>query len=180
MTIRILCIVAALIAAVWLSYKIELSRGWTAFFTLLVSAAMGFLATITPLNYEGYVTTAKSYETRVVSRYLAERTKPPVMLATIVPVVTPVRTGYRPDYYVSVYNGESDPLVFSVSATDYGTLLEGKEVTVTYYYINDTLYNVKLNDYDCANRIDLRDSNIFTQHKLLKEALNSKTPKEGL
>lgn len=26
--------------------------------------------------------------------YLAERTKPPVMLATIVPVVTPVRTGY--------------------------------------------------------------------------------------
>lgn len=81
------------------------------------------------------------------------------MLATIVPVVTPVRTGYRPDYYISVYNGESDPLVFSVS---------------------DTLYNVKLNDYDCANRIDLRDSNIFTQHKLLEEALNSKTPKEGL
>lgn len=180
MTIRILCIVAALIAAVWISYKIELSRGWTAFFTLLVSAAMGFLATITPLNYEGYVTTAKSYETRVVSKYLAERTKPPVMLATIVPVVTPVRTGYRPDCYVSVYNGESDPLVFSVSDTDYGTLLEGKEVTVTYYYINDTLYNVKLNDYDCANRIDLRDSNIFTQHKLLEEALNSKTPKEGL
>lgn len=180
MTIRILCIVAALIAAVWISYKIELSRGWTAFFTLLVSAAMGFLATITPLNYEGYVTTAKSYETRVVSRYLAERTKPPVMLATIVPVVTPVWTGYRPDCYVSVYNGESDPLVFSVSDTDYGTLLEGKEVTVTYYYINDTLYNVKLNDYDCANRIDLRDSNIFTQHKLLEEALNSKTPKEGL
>lgn len=78
-----------------------------------------------PLNYNGYVTTVKSYETRVVSRYLAERTKPPVMLATIVPVVTPVRTGYRPDCYVSVYNGESDPLVFSVS---------------------DTLYNVKLND----------------------------------
>lgn len=180
MTIRILCIVVALIAAAWISYKIELSGGWTAFFTLLVSAAVGFLATIIPLNYEGYVTTAKSYETCVVSRYLAERTKPPVMLATIVPVVTPVRTGYRPDYYVSVYNGESDPLVFSVSDTDYGTLLEGKEVTVTYYYINDTLYNVKLNDYDCANRIDLRDSNIFTQHKLLEEALNSKTPKEGL
>lgn len=180
MTIRILCIAAALIAAVWISYKIELSRGWTAFFTLLVSAAVGFLATITPLNYEGYVTTAKSYETRVVSRYLVERTKPPVMLATIVPVVTPVRTGYQPDCYVSAYNGESDPLVFSVSDTDYGTLLEGKEVTVTYYYINDTLYNVKLNDYDCANRIDLRDSNIFTQHKLLEEALNSKTPKEEL
>lgn len=180
MTIRILCIVVALIAAVWISYKIELSRGWTVFFTLLVSAAVGFLAIIIPLNYEGYVTTAKSYETRVVSRYLAERTKPPVMLATIIPVVTPVRTGYRPDYYVSVYNGESDPLVFSVSDTDYGTLLEGKEVTVTYYYINDTLYNAKLNDYDCANRIDLRDSNIFTQHKLLEEALNSKTPKEGL
>lgn len=180
MTIRVLCIVVALIAAVWISYKIELSRGWTAFFTLLVSAAVGFMAIIIPLNYEGYVTTAKSYETRVVSRYLAERTKPPVMLATIVPVVTPVRTGYRPDYYVSVYNGESDPLVFSVSDIDYGTLLEGKEVTVTYYYINDTLYNVKLNDYDCANRIDLRDSNIFTQHKLLEEALNSKTPKEGL
>lgn len=180
MTIRILCIVITLIVAVWISYKIELSRGWTAFFTLLVSAAMGFLATITPLNYEGYVTTAKSYETRVVSRYLAERTKPPVMLATIIPVVTPVRTGYRPDYYVSVYNGESDPLVFSVSDTDYGTLLEGKEVTVTYYYINDTLYNVKLNDYDCANRINLRDSNIFTQYKLLEEALNSKTHKEEL
>lgn len=174
MTIRILCIVIAFIVAVWVSYKIELSRGWTAFFTLLVSAAVGFLATITPLNYNGYVTTVKSYETRVVSRYLAERTKPPVMLATIVPVVTPVRTGYRPDCYVSVYNGESDSLVFSVSDTDYGTLLEGKEVTVTYYYINDTLYNVKLNDYDCANRINLRDSNIFTQYKLLEEALNSK------
>lgn len=77
------------------------------------------------VSYNGYVTTVKSYETRVVSRYLAERTKPPVML------VTPVRTGYRPDCYVSVY---------------YGTLLEGKEVTVTYYYINDTLYNVKLNE----------------------------------
>lgn len=128
MTIRILCIVAALIAAVWISYKIELSRGWTAFFTLLVSAAMGFLATITPLNYEGYVTTAKSYETHVVSRYLAERTKPPVMLATIVPVVTPVRTGYRPDCYVSVYNGESDPLVFSVSDTDYGTCLRVRKL----------------------------------------------------
>ena len=140
----------------------------------------GFYGNYNSSQYEGYVTTAKSYETRVVSRYLAERTKPPVMLATIIPVVTPVRTGYRPDYYVSVYNGESDPLVFSVSDTDYGTLLEGKEVTVTYYYINDTLYNVKLNDYDCANRIDLRDSNIFTQHKLLEKALNSKTPKEGL
>lgn len=69
---------------------------------------------------------------------------------------------------------------FSVSDTDYGTLLEGKEVTVTYYYINDTLYNVKLNNYNCANRIDLRDSNIFTQYKLLKEALNSKALKEGL
>lgn len=87
MMIRILCIVA-----VWVSRKINLSGGWTAFFTLLVSAAMGFLA-------------------------------------TIVPVVTPVRTGYRPD---------------------------------------------------CANRIDLRDSNIFTQHKLLEEALNSKTHKEEL
>lgn len=136
MTIRILYIVAALIAAVWISYKIELSRGWTVFFTLLVSAAVGFLATITPLNYDEYVTTVKSYQTRVVSRYLAERIKPPVMMATIVPVVTPVRTGYRPDCYVSVYN--------------------------------------------CANRIDLRDSNIFTQHKLLEEALNSKTPKEEL
>lgn len=140
----------------------------------------GFYGNYNSSQLRGYVTTAKSYETRVVSRYLAERTKPPVMLATIIPVVTPVRTGYRPDYYVSVYNGESDPLVFSVSDTDYGTLLEGKEVTVTYYYINDTLYNVKLNDYDCANRINLRDSNIFTQHKLLEEALNSKTPKEGL
>lgn len=143
MTIRILYIVAALIAAVWISYKIELSRGWTVFFTLLVSAAVGFLATITPLNYDEYVTTVKSYQTRVVSRYLAERIKPPVMMATIVPVVTPVRTGYRPDCYVSVYN-------------------------------------VKLNNYNCANRIDLRDSNIFTQHKLLEEALNSKTPKEEL
>lgn len=94
MTIRILCIVVALIAAAWISYKIELSGGWTAFFTLLVSAAVGFLATITPLNYDEYVTTVKSYQTRVVSRYLAERIKPPVMLATIVPVVTPVRTGY--------------------------------------------------------------------------------------
>lgn len=65
MTIRILCIVVALIAAAWISYKIELSGGWTAFFTLLVSAAVGFLATIIPLNYEGYVTTAKSYETCV-------------------------------------------------------------------------------------------------------------------
>lgn len=52
MTIRILCIVVALITAVWISYKIGLSGGWTAFFTLLVSAAVGFLATITPLNYD--------------------------------------------------------------------------------------------------------------------------------
>ena len=51
-----------------------------------------------------------------------------IVITFIVPVVTPVRTGYRPDYY-----------------------------------INDTLYNVKLNDYDCANRINLRDSNIFTR-----------------
>lgn len=109
---------------------------------------MGFLATITPLNYDEYVTTVKSYQTRVVSRYLAERIKPPV---------TPVRTGYRPDCYVSVYNGESDSLVFSVSDTDYGTLLEGKEVTVTYYYINDTLYN-------CANRIDLLNINYSRKH----------------
>ena len=180
MTIRILCIVVALIAAVWVSREVNLSGGWAIIFTLLASAAVGFMAIIIPLNYEGYVTTAKSYETRIVSRYLAERTKPPVMLATIVPVVTPVRTGYRPDCYVSVYNGESDSLVFSVSDTDYGTLLEGKEVTVTYYYINDTLYNVKLNNYNCANRIDIRDSNIFTQHKLLEEALNSKTHKEEL
>lgn len=180
MTIRILCIVITLIVAVWVSREVNLSGGWTVIFTLLASAAVGFMAIIIPLNYEGYVTTAKSYETRVVSRYLAERTKPPVMLATIILVVTPVRTGYRPDYYVSVYNGESDPLVFSVSDTDYGALLEGKEVTVTYYYINDTLYNVKLNDYDCANRINLRDSNIFTQYKLLEEALNSKTHKEEL
>ena len=180
MTIRILCIVVALVAAVWISYKIERSRGWTVFFTLLVSAAVGFLAAITPLNYDVYVTTVKSYQTRVVSRYLAERIKPPVIMATIVPVVTPVRTGYQPDCYVSVYNGESDSLVFSVSDTDYGTLLEGKEVTVTYYYINDALYNVKLNNYNCANRIDLRDSNIFTQHKLLEEALNSRIPKEEL
>lgn len=180
MTIRILCIVIAFIVAVWVSREVNLSGGWAVIFTLLASAAVGFMAIIIPLNYEGYVTTAKSYETRVVSRYLAERTKPPVMLATIVPVVTPVRTGYRPDCYVSVYNGESDSLVFSVSDTDYGTLLEGKEVTVTYYYINDTLYNVKLNNYNCANRIDLRDSNIFTQHKLLEEALNSKIHKEEL
>lgn len=47
-------------------------EGWTVIFTLLASAAVGFLATITPLNYNGYVTTVKSYETRVVSRYLAE------------------------------------------------------------------------------------------------------------
>lgn len=62
MTIRILCIVVALITAVWISYKIGLSRGWTAFFTLLVSAAVGFMATITPLNYDEYVTAVKSYQ----------------------------------------------------------------------------------------------------------------------
>lgn len=100
MTIRILCIVIAFIVAVWVSRKVNLSGGWTVIFTLLASAAVGFLATITPLNYNGYVTTVKSYETRVASRYLAERIKPPVMLATIVPV----------------YNGESDPLVFSVAS----------------------------------------------------------------
>ena len=105
MMIRILCIVVALIAAVWISYKVELSGGWTVF-TLLVSAAVGFIVTITPL-----------------------------MLASVVPVVTPVRTGYRPSCYVS--------------DTDYGTLLEDREVTVTYY--------------SCTNRIDLRDSDVFTQ-----------------
>lgn len=40
MMIRILCIVIAFIVAVWVSRKINLSGGWTAFFTLLVSAAM--------------------------------------------------------------------------------------------------------------------------------------------
>lgn len=63
------------------------------------------------------VATVKSYETRVVSRYLAERTKPPVMLATIVQC-------------------------------------EIKRLRL------------------------LRDSNIFTQHKLLEEALNYKTNKK--
>ena len=77
MTIRILCIVITLIVAVWVSREVNLSGGWTVIFTLLASAAVGFMAIIIPLNYEGYVTTAKSYETRVVSRYLAERTKPP-------------------------------------------------------------------------------------------------------
>lgn len=77
MTIRILCIVA-----VWVSREVNLSGGWTVIFTLL--ASVGFMAIIIT---RGYVTTAKSYETRVVSRYLAERTKPPVMLATIIPVV---------------------------------------------------------------------------------------------
>lgn len=76
MTIRILCIVIAFIVAVWVNREVNLSGGWTVIFTLLASAAVGFMAIIIPLNYEGYV--------------------------------TPVRTGYRPDCYVSVYNGESD------------------------------------------------------------------------
>lgn len=78
MTIRILCIVIAFIVAVWVSREVNLSRGWTVIFTLLASAAVGFMAIMIPLNYEGYVTTVKSYQTRVVSRYLAERIKPPV------------------------------------------------------------------------------------------------------
>lgn len=64
MTIRILCIVITLIVAVWVSREVNLSGGWTVIFTLLASAAVGFMAIIIPLNYEGYVTTAKSYETR--------------------------------------------------------------------------------------------------------------------
>lgn len=70
-----------------------------------------------------------------------------------------------------MYNGDSDPLVFNVSETDYGTLLEGEDVTISYYYIGDAIYNVKLGSYDCQNRIDIRDANIFTQYRLLEEAL---------
>lgn len=55
MMIRILCIVIAFIVAVWVSRKVNLSGGWTVIFTLLASAAVGFLAIITPLNYNGYV-----------------------------------------------------------------------------------------------------------------------------
>lgn len=70
-----------------------------------------------------------------------------------------------------MYNGDATPLVFNVSDTDYGTLLEGNDVTVSYYYIGDTIYNVKLGSYDCQNRINIRDADIFTQTRLLKEAL---------
>lgn len=173
MTIRILCIVIALIAAVWISREIDLSGMWTVIFTTIGSVAVGFIVTVTPLNYEKYVTTVKSYQTSVISRYIVEKSNPPVMVATRFPIAVPVVSSARriPDCYVSVYNGESDPIVFNVTQEDYGTLLEGAEVTVTYYYINNTLYNVKLNNYNCENKIDLRDSNIFTQHKLLEEAL---------
>lgn len=53
MTIRILCIVITLIVAVWVSMEVNLSGGWTVIFTLLASAAVGFMAIIIPLNYEG-------------------------------------------------------------------------------------------------------------------------------
>lgn len=53
MMIRILCIVIAFIVAVWVSRKINLSGGWTVIFTLLASAAVGFMAIIIPLNYVG-------------------------------------------------------------------------------------------------------------------------------
>lgn len=51
MTIRILCIVITLIVAVWVSREVNLSGGWTVIFTLLASAAVGFMAIIIPLNY---------------------------------------------------------------------------------------------------------------------------------
>lgn len=51
MTIRILCIVITLIVAVWVSREVNLSGGWTVIFTLLASAAVGFMAIIIPHNY---------------------------------------------------------------------------------------------------------------------------------
>lgn len=53
MTIRILCIVITLIVAVCVGREVNLSGGWTVIFTLLASAAVGFMAIIIPLNYEG-------------------------------------------------------------------------------------------------------------------------------
>lgn len=44
MTIRILCIVIAFIVAVWVNREVNLSGGWTVIFTLLASAAVGFMA----------------------------------------------------------------------------------------------------------------------------------------
>lgn len=46
MTIRILCIVITLIVAVWVSREVNLSGGWTVIFTLLASAAVGFMGGI--------------------------------------------------------------------------------------------------------------------------------------
>lgn len=172
MIIRILWVVAALTVAFVLSYKLDLSKWWTLFFTMIVGSAVSFLAIYTPYNLSDYVTDIKSYQTKVESKYIVEHTNPPVMLATIVPMAVPAQTGrYQPECYVSVYNGDATPLVFNVSDTDYGTLLEGNDVTVSYYYIGDTIYNVKLGSYDCQNRINIRDADIFTQTRLLKEAL---------
>lgn len=173
MIIRILYIVIALIVALVLSRKLWLSKMWTLVFTMIVSSAVGFLVICFPCDLSDYVTDVKTYQTKVESKYIVKRVDSPVMLAAhIQPIVVPAPSNrYQPECYVSVYNGSAEPLVFNVSAADYGALLEGKDVAISYYYIGDVIYNVKLGNYACQNRIEIRDANIFTQQRLLEEAI---------
>lgn len=172
MTIRILIIVAVLIMGIWLSYITDLSLGGTIMLLGTLGSAVALICGVTPMNLSEYITETKTYNTSVVSTYVASNDMQPVLLAaSIQPIVVPARSSYSPDCYVAVSNGDAENIVFSVSRADYGKYLKGDVVTVTYYYIGNAIYNITLDGYSCKNTLALRDANIFTQQRLLKEAL---------
>lgn len=173
MIIRVLWIIIALIVALVLSYKLGLSKMWTLLFTMIVGSAISFLAICFPCDLSDYVTDVKTYQTKVESKYIVKRVDSPVMLAAhIQPIVVPAQSNrYQPECYVAVSNGDAENIVFSVSRADYGKYLKEDVVTVTYYYIGNAIYNITLDGYSCKNTLALRDANIFTQQRLLKEAL---------
>lgn len=94
MIIRVLWIIIALIVALVLSYKLDLSKFYVLLFTIIVGSAVSFLAVCFPCDLSDYVTDIKSYQTNVESKYIVKSVEHPIMLAAYVqPVVVPVRTG---------------------------------------------------------------------------------------
>lgn len=130
---------------------------------------------IVPADLSQHVTQTESYTTSVVHKYTSQNETPTTM-AIIIPQTSPYRfRGLKwvdSGHFIMVHNGSSEPIRFKVSESDYSGMLEGDSVSVTYEYIGDTLYNVRLGRYKCGNWINLRDSNILTQNRLLKEALS--------
>lgn len=129
---------------------------------------------IIPADLSQHVTQTESYTTSVICKYTLQN-ETPATVAIIVPQTSPHRfRGFKwvdSGHFIMVYNGSSEPIRFKVSESDYNDTLEGDSVSITYEYIGDVLYNIRLGRYRCGNWINLRDSNILTQRKLLEEAL---------